>query len=394
MPWKESDPMSERLKFVSRFLDGERMADLCREFEISRKTGYKLVQRYEENGIEGIKDRSPAPFLHPNQTPPRIEQAVIDLRQQHPTWGAPKIKTYLERKSMELPAISTIHAILRRYDMVKIKRRRPSFAKAKGTILTTPSEPNALWCTDFKGQFRLGNGKYCYPLTVTDQNSRFLLACEGYDSVEEMGCIDAFHRLFGQYGLPKAIKSDNGVPFSSRSLFGMSKLSVFWIRLGIGIERIKPGNPQENGSHERMHRTLKAETTKPPSSNSLCQQERFDAFQTTFNYERPHAAIGMKSPGELYHPSKVAYDPEIVPLRYPEHSLTTRITKCGRIFIANKKLNLSVAIGKPFGGYNVGLKLVDKGLWQADFMHHTLGFFDMETQKLQVAINPFMVPRR
>lgn len=394
MPWKESDPMSERLKFVSRYLDGERMVDLCREFEITRKTGYKLVQRYEEKGIEGIKDRSPAPFVHPNQTPPRIEKAVIDLRQQHPTWGAPKIKTYLERKSMELPAVSTIHAILRRHDMIKVKRRRPSLAKAKGTILTTPSEPNALWCTDFKGQFRLGNGRYCYPLTVTDQNSRFLLACEGFESVEEMGCLDAFHRVFSQYGLPKVIKSDNGVPFSSRSIFGMSKLSVFWIRLGIGIERIKPGNPQENGSHERMHRTLKAETTKPPSANSLSQQERFDAFQATFNHERPHAAIDMKSPAELYRPSKIVYDPEIVPLRYPAHTLTTRITKCGKIFIANKKLNLAVAVGKPFGGYNVGLNLVDKGLWQVDFMHHTLGFFDMATQKLQVAINPFMVPRR
>ena len=393
MPWKESDPMSERLKFVARFLEGERMADLCREFDISRKTGYKLIQRYEEQGTIGIRDQSPAPFVHPNQTPPKIEKAIIDLRRQHPTWGAPKIKKNLARKSIELPAISTIHAILRRHDLVKIKRRRPSIARTKGTPLTVPMGPNDLWCTDFKGQFRLGTGRYCYPLTVTDQFSRFLLACEGFERIDEIECIEAFHRLFQQYGLPKKIKSDNGVPFSSRSIFGMSKLSVFWIRLGIGIERIKPGNPQENGSHERMHRTLKAETTKPPSSNSLSQQERFDGFQTIFNNERPHAAIEMKCPADLYRPSNIPYNGEINPLKYEGYSITTRITKCGKIFIANKSLNIKVKIGTPFGGYNVGLKSIDNGLWQVDFMHHTLGFFDMDTQKLQVAVNPFLAIR-
>jgi transposase InsO family protein len=393
MPWKVSDPMSERLKFVSRYLDGEKMTDLCTEFEISRKTGYKLVQRYEEAGASAFWDQSRAPKCHPNQTPPLVEKAIVDLRQQHPTWGAPMIRAYLERKKVKAPATSTIHAILQRHDLVTAKRRRAGVARAKGTHLVKPDRPNGLWCTDFKGQFRLGNGIYCYPLTVTDQKSRFLLACEGFESIDEQQCIQAFHRLFGEFGLPDAIRSDNGVPFASRSYFGLSKLSVFWVRLGISLERIEPGCPQQNGCHERMHRTLKADATKPASSNLLAQQERFDAFRSIFNRERPHQALDMASPEQHYSASTRAYDPHLEPLRYPDHDLTTRITKCGQIFVDSRKLKLKAFVGIPFGGYGVGLKSLGDGTWQVNFMDYLLGYIDGQTRKLQIPANPFLKER-
>jgi transposase InsO family protein len=393
MPWKESDPMSERLKFVARLMDGERMTDLCEEFGISRKTGYKLLERYDSEGVSAFSEQSRAPKHHPNQTSAKMERAIVDLRNQHPTWGAPKIKTYLERKLTSVPAKSTVHAILQRHEMVKAKRRGIPVSKAKGTNLSCPSKPNDLWCTDFKGQFKLGNGSYCYPLTVTDQVSRFLLACECFENTSEDQCIASYHRIFSEYGLPDAIRSDNGVPFASRSYFGLSKLSVFWLRFGIKIERIIPGHPEQNGCHERMHRTLKADATKPPSSNILSQQERFDAYRDIFNLERPHEALDMASPAHIYRPSKRIYDPDLEPLSYPEHDITTRITNCGKAFVDNKRHRIQVHIGLPFAGHNVGLKKLGDEIWQINFMDYLMGYFDMENQKIQNPANPFLQDR-
>lgn len=394
MPWKVSDPMSERLKFVSRYLEGEKMSDLCAEFEISRKTGYKLVRRYDEAGTSAFLDRSRAPKCHPNQTPAAVEKAIVDLRQQHPTWGAPMIRSYLGRKkTIKVPAASTVHAILQRHDLVKAKHRRSGIARARGTHLTRPDRPNALWCTDFKGQFRLGDGKYCYPLTVTDQKSRFLLGCDAFERIDERQCLLAFHRLFSEFGLPDAIRSDNGTPFASRSYFGLSKLSIFWVRLGINLERIDPGCPEQNGCHERMHRTLKADATKPPSRNILAQQERFDAFRSLYNQERPHQALDMASPQHHYLASDRAYEADLEPLSYPEHDLTTRVTKCGQIFIDNRRLRLKAAVGIPFGGYNVGLKSMGDGSWQVSFMQYLLGYIDGTARKLQIPANPFLKER-
>jgi transposase InsO family protein len=390
MPWKVSDPMSERVKFVSRYLDGEKMTDLCAEFGISRKTGYQLVQRYEASGAAAFVDQSRAPKSHPNQTPPHIEKLIVELRRQHPTWGAPMIRAYLGRKKVAVPATSTVHAVLQRHDLITRKSRRSAVPRAKGTRLTKPDRPNALWCTDFKGQFRLGNGKYCYPLTVTDQKSRFVLACEGFEHIDEAQCIEAFHRLFAEFGLPDAIRSDNGVPFASRSYFGLSKLSVFWVRLGIVLERIEPGCPEQNGCHERMHRTLKADATKPASSNILAQQERFDAFRSIYNRERPHQALDMASPEQHYTASSRVYGGQPQPLLYPEHDITTRITKCGQIFIDSKKLKLRAFVGVPFAGYNVGLKSMGDGAWQVNFMSHLLGYIDDNSRKLQIPANPFL----
>ncbi len=245
--------------------------------------------------------------------------------------------------------------------------------------------PNDLWCADFKGEFRLGNSHYCYPLTVTDHASRFLLLCEALDSTREEPAIAVFQRLFAERGLPDAIRSDNGVPFASpNALFNLSKLSVWWLRLGIAIERIKPGNPQQNGRHERMHLTLKKETTRPPGMNSLQQQARFDEFVQEFNTERPHEALEMKRPAELYTFSSKPYF-GLSELEYPLHDREYTVTACGRICMYRKKINISTVLA----GQKLGLKEVAEGIWLISFMHYDLGYIDLEQKTLQPIDNPF-----
>ena len=332
MPWIESSVMDERLRFINLLLEGEAMALACREFGISRKTGYKIYQRYKESGSEAFNDRSRRPYRYANQLPPQLETQIITLKHDKPHWGARKIRELLLRRlasEMKVPARSTIHAVLDRHGLVRPMGKRRS--KAEGTGLSAGANPNDLWCVDFKGEFKLGNQRYCYPLTVTDHASRYLLLCEALDSVREDTAFEAFEHLFRERGLPAAIRSDNGVPFASpNGLFNLSKLSVWWLRLGIAIERIKPGNPQQNGRHERMHRTLKAETTRPAGQNSLQQQARFDAFQSEYNDERPHEALTMKMPAEVYQPSLRLYK-GLSDLDYPFHDKTITVTTCGRL---------------------------------------------------------------
>jgi transposase InsO family protein len=291
MPWMECSVMDERVRFVGRLLDGESMSDVCRAFGISRKTGYKVFNRYKDEGLDALTDRSRRPVRYANQLPDPIERLIVASKKEKPHWGARKIRELLVKKldgDVRIPSKSTVHAVLDRHGLVARARQRRRF-KAEGTQLSQATAPNDLWCADFKGEFKLGNGRYCYPLTVTDQVSRFILTCEALESTRELPVIEAFLRLFRERGLPAAIRSDNGLPFASpNGLYNLSRLSVFWLRLGIAIERIKPGNPQENGRHERMHRTLKAETTRPAGQNSLQQQARFDAFVSEFNEERPH----------------------------------------------------------------------------------------------------------
>jgi len=377
--------MDERLRFVARLLEGEPMSLLCREFGISRKTGYKIFDRYKDHGLEGLTDRSRRPVRYANQLPHQLETAIIRAKQDKPHWGARKIRELLVRRlagDVRVPAKSTIHAVLDRHGLVKpaIRRRH-----ATGTTLSLGQAPNELWCTDYKGEFRLGNNSYCYPLTVTDHASRYLLLCEALQSTREELAFTAFERLFKERGLPAAIRSDNGVPFASaNALFNLSRLAVWWLRLGIAIERIKPGRPQQNGRHERMHLTLKNETTRPPGMNSLQQQARFDAFLQEFNTERPHEALAMKCPAELYKPSPRAYRglPE---LSYPFHDREILVTACGRICFHRKKINFSTV----FAGQTIGIKEVDDSVWLVSFMHYDLGYFDLEQRTLQPLDNPF-----
>jgi transposase InsO family protein len=386
MPWKECSVMEERLRFVARLLDGEAMTDVCREFGISRKTGYKIFDRYKEHGLEALNDRSRRPVRYANQLPQQIESLIVSLKREKPHWGARKLRELLLRRlsgDVRIPAKSTIHAVLHRHGLVKpIGRRRH---RATGTPLSQGLAPNDLWCADFKGEFKLGNGRYCYPLTVTDHASRFLLLCEALESVREELTFTAFQQLFAERGLPAAIRSDNGVPFASpNALFNLSKLSVWWLRLGIEIERIKPGQPQQNGRHERMHLTLKKEATRPPGSNILQQQGRFDAFVQEFNTERPHQALAMKSPAQLYTASPRRYDglPE---LTYPFHDRDVLVTACGRLCLHRKKINISTALA----GQRLGIKEIDDGIWLVSFMHYDRGYFDLEQRTLQPLDNPF-----
>jgi putative transposase len=385
MPWRECCKMDERLRFVARLLEGEKMAVLCREFDISRKTGYKIFARYQKCGLEGLTDRSRRPQRHANQLPFQIEARIVQLRKEHPSWGAPKIREKLRRlySEIQLPAISTVHAVLDRHELVTKGRRRRY--PAQGTGLSAPTQPNELWCADYKGEFMLADKRYCYPLTITDFASRYLLCCDALATTQESYAFTVFERAFQQYGLPLAIRTDNGVPFASRSAyFGLSRLSVWWLRLGIAIERIRPGHPQQNGRHERMHLTLKKEATKPASRNFLQQQARFDRFVECYNYERPHQALDMHYPAELYSASAREYR-GLTELEYPFHDRTITVTRCGRICIGSRKINLS----QVFAGQNVGIKEIADKVWLVSFMHYDLGFFDHETGRVECAQNPF-----
>ena len=385
MPWKVCRPMDERLKFVARLLDGEKMAGLCREFGISRKTGYKILGRYHDSGLEALTDRSRRPYRQANQLPFQIETLIVRLKQEKPAWGAPKIRERLRRlyPDVHTPAISTVHAVLDRHGLVK--RRKPRRPRPEGTILSEAFEPNELWCADYKGEFMLADRRYCYPLTVTDFASRYLFACEALSTTKEAFAFTAFERVFKEFGLPKAIRTDNGVPFASpNALFNLSKLSVWWLRLGIAIERIKPGCPQQNGRHERMHLTLKLETTKPAGQNFLQQQQRFDDFIDCYNNERPHQAIGMRFPAQLYRSSPRRYE-GLPALDYPFHDKAVTVTTCGRICFKMRKINLS----QVFAGQTVGIKQVEERIWLVSFMHYDLGYFDDETCRLEPLQNPF-----
>jgi len=388
MPWKEQTIMDERLRFIARLLEGEGMSEVCRDFGISRKTGYKIFNRYHQEGSDALCDRSRRPVRYANQLPEPVERLIIETKKDKPHWGARKIRELLVRKlrgDVRIPARSTVHAVLDRHGLVARARKRPSASKAEGTPLSAGLLPNELWCADFKGEFKTSNGHYCYPLTVTDHASRFLLICEALESTKERPVMEAFADLFRQRGLPLAMRTDNGLPFASpNGLYNLSKLSVWWLRLGIAIERIKPGHPQQNGRHERMHLTLKREATCPPAANSLQQQARFDAFINEFNIERPHEALAMKTPAEIYMPSRRPYQglPEI---DYPFHDRDVIVTACGRICMYKKKINISTSLA----GQKLGIKEVDDGIWLVSFMRYDLGYIDLEQRTLQTIDNPF-----
>jgi putative transposase len=386
MPWKESSMLDEKIKFIARLLDGEKMAPLCREFNISRKTGYQIWDKYKQFGEAAFIEQKRTPFRYANKLPVQLELLILEIKKEYTNWGAPKIREKIMRKHPEIkpPAISTIHAVLDRHGLVKSSLRRKRY-KAQGTPLLHVQDPNDLWCADYKGEFMMGDKKYCYPLTITDYASRYILSCEGLSSTNELFAFEIFARTFKEYGLPRAIRSDNGSPFASgNSLYGLTKLSVWWLRLGIGLERIKPGHPEQNGRHERMHLTLKQEVTRPPGNNLLEQQEKLDNFTNIFNYERPHQGINMKYPSEIYKPSERQYK-GVQPLFYPFHDKTIVVTQCGRICERNMKVSLS----KAFAGQEVGIKEVEDGIWIVSFLDYDLGYFDKDGKRIEPVDDPF-----
>ena len=362
------------------------LEEIASDFGISRVTGYKIFNRYRECGLDALTDRSRRPYRHANKLPFQVERCILGIKRDYPSWGAPKVRDKLMRQfpMIKAPAISTVHAVLDRHGLVR-RRRRRSRPRLTGTRLTQPSAANALWCADYKGEFLLANRRYCYPLTITDFASRYLIACEALATTKERYAFSVFERAFQDYGLPDAIRTDNGVPFASaHALYGLSKLAVWWLRLGITLERIAPGHPEQNGRHERLHLTLKTEATHPAAPNLLQQQARFDTFVERFNQERPHQALNMQTPSSVYTPSTRPYG-GLEELDYPAHDWTAVITTCGRICYQRRKINVS----QVFAGQKVGVKQVDDHVWLVTFMHYDLGYFDDQTCRLEPIDNPF-----
>ena len=378
MPWKECSPMDERVKFIAAALDGDvSMSSLCLAYGISRKTGYKWVARYEEKGPEGLKDLSNRPHHLPHRVSFGLERLLVQHRKRHPNWGPKKIISSLQLKDpkLELPAASTVGAIFQRRGLVKKQRVRPRPPQPKAPIVCA-DRPNAVWGADFKGDFKVLDGRRCYPLTISDLCSRFLLHCQGQEQKTYQETRRGFELAFQEFGLPDAILSDNGSPFSSPS--GFSQLSIWWIRLGIKIVRIQPGKPQQNGIHERMHRTLK-EAIYPTKASMRAQQRSFDRFVQEFNFERPHEALGQNPPASVYQTSSRPYPKRLPPLEYPAHFEVRKVDSSGRIGFHDRAIFVSEALS----GQYVGLECIDDGLWLTHFGGAVFGRLDESREKLE-----------
>jgi transposase InsO family protein len=379
MPWETTNVIEGRIKLVMAYLARQvTMTSLCIKYAVSRKTAYKWVAKYLSVGLEGLGDRSRAPRGGRHWTRRSTAELIVELRRAHPRWGARKILARLEQRypKRRWPGDTTAHDILRRAGLVKKPRTRARWREQQGRSVEV-TRPNALWTIDFKGQFRTLDGRYCYPLTVVDAYSRKILGCFALASPTFEATWAAMDKLFSIYGLPDAIHSDNGEPFASRSPAGISRLSVRFIRLGIRVERSRPGKPQDNGSHERMHRTLKEEATNPPEANLAQQQIRFDAFVTEFNDERPHEAHGQRQPSRLYRVSRRLNPRERADPQYPATFRTRRVTVRGNIKW-NARL---IFISEVLISERVGL-VEDDGQWLVYFGSVVLGRIDARRSKL------------
>jgi len=375
VPWKANTPVDLREEMIERLCRGERLTDLCREYGISRKTGEKFKKRFRTEGIAGLQDRSRAPVIIPHKTPPELVEAIVEHRRQHPTWGPKKLKRTLETAlGKTLPAMSTIGDILTEHGLIVPRRPRQRHVPTP-TKLREAFAPNDVWCIDYKGQFRLGDKTYCYPLTITDQFSRFILCCEGMGAISDEAARNQCLEVFAERGLPTAMRSDNGVPFASTGLAGLTKLSVLWLRLGIQLERTRPAHPQDNGRHERMHRTLKQETTRPARSNLLQQQESFDSFVDEFNHRRPHEALDMKRPTDVYSAATRKCPDKLPELDYASFDDVRRVGTSGMLHARGRKqVYLSTALAGEYVGLREDNEIEDR--WLVTFANIDLGHIE------------------
>lgn len=375
MAWDLKTKEKLRLEFI---VDHDRglysMTELCELYGISRDTGYVLLRRWNEEGAVGLRDRSRRPIHPAHQTASETVEKLLAARKGHPTWGPRKLLLWLEKRhpNVSFPAPSTAGELLKRNGMITPRRRRRTPIEHPGKPTTVATRPNQLWAADFKGQFLTRDGVYCYPLTVTDQHSRFLLGCKGLLSPNEQDTRRAFERLFREYGLPDAIRTDNGSPFASIALGRLSRLSVWWIKLGIRPELTQPSHPEQNGQHERMHRTMKAETTRPPAPHLRGQQRVFDAFRKRFNQERPHEALAMNTPASIYASSPRPFPSKIEPPAYPAHFEVRRVSQNHGIRWNTSWINVSSTLCGEF----IGLEEIDDAIWSVYFGPVLLGRFD------------------
>jgi transposase InsO family protein len=380
MPWKLSDAVNQRVLFVAAVEEqpDEPFSVQCARFGISRKTGYKWIARYNQGGPACLMDGLSKPTRFAHQTSDAVAMKIVDVRKAHPRWGPKKIRAVLSTQdpSTTWPAVSTVGAVLRRYGLIVPRRRRVRWHTPR-TDRPTPTGPNETWCVDFKGDFLLGDGTRCYPLTVTDLHSRFVLTILCLGRIDAEAVRAEFERLFLLYGLPTRIRSDNGGPFSTTAPGGLSRLSVWWVKLGIVLERTQPGHPEQNGAHERMHRTLKDEVTHPPKHDRPAQQLDCDRFRQVFNWERPHEALGQTTPASHYTPSLRPMPAELQDPTYAEGWKKLRVSSSGRIQWAGKR----IVIHRLLVDELIGLEPVDDHRWTVFFGPVRLGMMDVAADK-------------
>jgi putative transposase len=386
VPWKEITQVEQRRSFIHAvFLRRKTMAQLCAEFQISEKTGYKWVRRFLQEGDHSLEDRSHAPHSIPHRMPAETAAYFVTLRGQHPTWGPRKLVAYAAAHdaARQWPAPSSVGALLKQAGLVRQRRLRKAAHTGTGWGLTAATAPNAVWTADFKGEFRLGSGPYCYPLTVVDAFSRYLLDCRALESTAGGDTMAAFRQLFREYGLPAVIRTDNGAPFgSSAAIARLSSLAVWWIRLGIRPERIAPGHPQQNGAHERLHRTLKAETARPAAPTWRGQQRRFDQFRQSYNVDRPHEALGLRPPSTVYATSPRPYPRRLPPLEYPAGADVRRVTSIGQASWRGTYFFISSLLAGP----HVGIEQVTEHRWTVAFGPLILGHINAPTSTFEPAV--------
>lgn len=381
MPWRDSSPMDLKTQFIADYLRQTlSVAELCYHYNISRKTGYKWIDRYLEDGATGLADRSRRPHVCPHQTNPKLVELILEARRHHPTWGAKKLLKILSNRQpkQQWPARRTVCDILARQGLIKKPRHRRLIGHpGKPTSIITA--PNQVWSADFKGHFKTRDGHYCYPLTVTDNFSRYLLGCQALLTTT---CADAkpvFRRLFQEFGLPQRMRTDNGVPFATVSLARLSTLSAWFVRLGIMPELIEPGKPQQNGRHERMHRTLKAEATRPPATNCRTQQRTFNRFRDEFNNQRPHEALALATPASIYQLSPRPFPTKLPPLEYPDHFETRYVSYNGGIRWKSAWVHVSITCA----GQYLGLEAVDNQIWNVYFGPLRLGRLSEQHMRIE-----------
>ena len=381
MPWSNLSPMDQKTQLIADFLRHSRsITELCLHYCISRKTAYKWINRYNHDSLSGLVDRSRKPKSCPHQTEPDLVDALLEARHHHPTWGAKKLLKLLSRQHPNRlwPARTTVCDLLARHGLVKKtrKRRHPSHPGKPSSVIAAP---NQVWCADFKGQFKTKDGLYCYPLTITDGFSRYLLGCQALTTTACASAKPVFEKVFRQFGLPDRIRTDNGVPFATVSLARLSSLSAWWVQLGIVPELIEPGKPQQNGRHERMHRTLKAETTRPAAGNLRAQQRKFNSFREEYNQLRPHEALNLETPASVYKTSTRPFPKRLPALEYPAHYETRYVSHNGGIRWNSDWVNVSITCA----GQYVGLEEIDNGIWNVYFGPVKLGRLIEEHMRIE-----------
>lgn len=385
MPWLETNVIKERTRFVLDF-ESElfSMTELCERYGISRQTGHEWWRRYQAQGLEGLRDQARGSKSCPHKTPREVEQALVGLRRKYPNWGPVTLLQRLERERPELarPAASTTGEILKRHGLI-VPRKRRARHRHPGRPYVEMRAPNDVWTADFKGEFLTRDHRYCYPLTIADGCSRYLLTCRGQRAAAHAGARASFRTAFRQYGLPLQILTDNGTPFASCAIGGLSRLAVWWIKLGIHPVRIEPGCPQQNGRHERMHRTLKAEATRPPAANLAAQQRLLERFRRCYNEERPHRALAGEVPAALYRPSVRAYPEREPEVTYPGHFKILRVCANGCLSWRRGFVFVSqVLVGEP-----LGLEAIDDGIWSVHFGPVLLARFSEREGRLTDGVN-------